>query len=361
MKRISYFFMMMWVGFVVACSVPDPEKFTEPQLLGGEWIQPDVLNAGYTAYTHYCFACHGELGDGKGPASYSYYPPPRDFRKALFKFAGVASGSLPSDEELERLVRVGLDGTAMLPWDISEEELWLTIQYMKTFSSEKRGYRKCRKPGEPQTCKKLKKVTYKDNPYEVIPFDARWNDHVFDQWAMQQSKNIKSDMMDRWKKNKRLEAQQKYDEAVQEGAKNYHKLGCHLCHASYGSAKQIKQWGGNPRDQYPFDSTPKYSREYKTVLMPPDFLRHRVRSPQHYQDDKGALRYDPKDFYRVIASGIPGTAMPAWGETLTAKELWSISYFVMDVSEMMPNKQGKIARQSLMNGSIDSIYDLDKK
>lgn len=92
------------------------------------------LNHGWESYMRYCYACHGEQGDGKGPAAYSLRPPPRDFTKGVFKFARMrGNDDFPNDEDLVRIVKGGLHGTAMLPWDIQDEELRRILQYIKAF------------------------------------------------------------------------------------------------------------------------------------------------------------------------------------------------------------------------------------
>ena len=47
--------------------------------------------------------------------------PPRDFRVATYKFAGVEPGYLPHDDDLGELINVGLEGTVMLDWNLSPE------------------------------------------------------------------------------------------------------------------------------------------------------------------------------------------------------------------------------------------------
>lgn len=89
---------------------------------------------GRAVYNNYCRACHGENGDGHGFSSPGLRPPPRDFTQAIFKFGHVPIGSLPPDSELKRTIRKGLNGTAMLPWDLSDEELDAVVKYIKHFS-----------------------------------------------------------------------------------------------------------------------------------------------------------------------------------------------------------------------------------
>jgi len=91
---------------------------------------------GRAAYEQYCRPCHGENGDGRGFSSLGLRPPPRDFTRPLFKFGHTVAPKLPPDAALERIIKKGLNGTAMLPWDVSAEELHDVVQYIKTFSTD---------------------------------------------------------------------------------------------------------------------------------------------------------------------------------------------------------------------------------
>lgn len=131
----------MFRGFLVlavlaaSCKGYRPHGFDRPMKLGGKVVPARVLAQGERDYTLYCRACHGEKGDGKGPSSPGLRPPPRDFTQGTFKFAAVAAGTLPNDDDLVRIVRGGLHGTAMLAWDgVPEANLEAIIQYLKTFS-----------------------------------------------------------------------------------------------------------------------------------------------------------------------------------------------------------------------------------
>jgi len=91
---------------------------------------------GRAAYEQYCRPCHGENGDGRGFSSLGLRPPPRDFTHPLFKFGHTVAPLLPPDAALERVIKNGLNGTAMLPWGVSAEELHDVVQYLKTFSTD---------------------------------------------------------------------------------------------------------------------------------------------------------------------------------------------------------------------------------
>ncbi len=86
-------------------------------------------------YERHCIACHGEKGDGDGPAAYLLSPKPRDFTSGVYKFRSTPSGSPPTDQDLLRTLKHGINGTSMPAWDrLSEKELTDVIQYVKTFS-----------------------------------------------------------------------------------------------------------------------------------------------------------------------------------------------------------------------------------
>jgi mono/diheme cytochrome c family protein len=118
---------------IAACGGGAP--FDRPLVLGGRSVAPETLNRGLAAYEQSCRPCHGEKGDGHGPAAVGLRPPPRDFTQGLFKFGHVPAPGLPPDEELRAIVRGGLHGTAMRPWDgLPDDELEAILQYLKTFS-----------------------------------------------------------------------------------------------------------------------------------------------------------------------------------------------------------------------------------
>jgi mono/diheme cytochrome c family protein len=335
-------FVGLALALIAACA---PEQtFVQPELLGGQQVAPEVLNSGRLLYQEYCRACHGDEGDGRGPAAYSYWPPPRDFRSALFKFAGVSEGDLPGDAELIRVVRHGLNGTAMLPWDLADDEIGSIVQYIKTFSPDKKGFRHPRKkPVSPEI---------PADPFAVMPAGALWDDRAFAEWASEQARQGAAVPTDpqgiaRWRQDKRAQARARQAEAISRGEERYHSGGCQLCHPAYSGPDQLARWGGQLRASVPFDPEPKFSRSYGVVLVPPDFLRHRVRSAIEYRDEAGALHYDPRDFYRVIASGIPGTAMPSWA-ALPAEEVWSVAYYVADLAQKRDTPQARQLRDSLL-------------
>jgi cytochrome c553 len=68
-------------------------------------------------YGRLCLPCHGELGDGRGPAASLFDPPPRDFTAGAFKFRSTEPGTAPLVEDLERTIARGVPGTWMPAWE----------------------------------------------------------------------------------------------------------------------------------------------------------------------------------------------------------------------------------------------------
>ena len=272
MKRIA---LLLLACGLVACKGYRTHGFKEPQKLGGKVVSAQVLTAGERDYVQYCRACHGDKGDGKGPAARGVRPPPRDFTLGTFKFGSVPSGTLPHDDDLERVIRNGLHGTAMLAWDgVPENKVREIIQFIKTFSPRW----KEEEPGE--------RISLTPDP---------------------------------WKG--------KEAEGVARGRRTYHVFAqCLGCHPAYASKAEINRMSieltQNPKTDFREDmyGSELKDSDYSVKLLPPDFLRSELRSirPDHRVED----------LYRVIASGVGGTAMPTWHGSLPEEEIWALVHFV---------------------------------
>jgi cytochrome c oxidase cbb3-type subunit I/II len=92
-----------------------------------EWIAH-----GKEVYERRCLGCHGEKGDGNGPAAtFLYNQRPRNFSNAVFKFR-LTKESVPTDGDLLRTISRGVRGTAMPPWyDLPINDRLAVIQYIK--------------------------------------------------------------------------------------------------------------------------------------------------------------------------------------------------------------------------------------
>ncbi len=286
-------------------------KFHEPVTLGAKQVDAHTLNVGWEAYTLYCRACHGDNGDGLGPASARLRPPPRDFRIATYKFTGVIDG-MPRDEDLASIIRSGLTGTAMLPWDVPDAEMMPLIQYLKTFSPAGEGWR--------------------DPDVEL----GRRVKPAADPWTNQ-------------------------DEAIARGSVIYHaKATCWSCHPAYATPQEIYaasallvKEGARPS---PITQTREgvYQPEVKESLtyvhlgvkqrfLPPDFLFNPIRTVNTRQSETEQR----EALFAILGAGIPGTAMPAWYGALPEKDLWAMVYYVKSLADLRDTARAQELRAKL--------------
>jgi len=99
--------------------------------------QGTEVERGKAVYEKWCAQCHGEKGDGEGPAAHAMLPRPRDFTRALYQVRTTASGELPTDADILNAINEGLAGTTMPGWKtrLSAQDRQALVAYIKTFSS----------------------------------------------------------------------------------------------------------------------------------------------------------------------------------------------------------------------------------
>jgi mono/diheme cytochrome c family protein len=89
---------------------------------------------GRHVYQHHCAVCHGEAGDGNGPAAGRLTTKPADFTSGRYKFRSTPSGAVPTDEDLARSIARGVRGTGMVPQPLPPPALRAVVAHLKTFS-----------------------------------------------------------------------------------------------------------------------------------------------------------------------------------------------------------------------------------
>jgi mono/diheme cytochrome c family protein len=273
--------------------------FNAPMKLGGQMVSAETLNHGRDGYQQYCRPCHGEKGDGRGYSSLGLRPPPRDFTQGLFKFGHVAAPALPPDEELVKIVRNGLHGTAMLTWDVPDGELLPILAYIKTFSPRWQN----EEPG--------KAIEISPDPF----------------------------------------GEAKKAEGIELGKKLYHaKAQCSGCHPAFITHEELfnvtKEMTGAGQTEFSPEmymsqlKESEYCLEWKpgwkkleerecakpVKVLPPNFTRDALRTVH-----RGS---ELTDLYRTIAAGIGGANMPTWKGALKEEELWGLVYYVKSLMEL---------------------------
>ncbi len=253
------------------------------------------LTRGREAYKTYCVGCHGVDGDGNGPAARFLDPPPRDLRTGIIKYAAVEAGQLPHDSDLVRAIRNGLHGTAMSAWQfLPDRTVSATIAYIKTFAGD---------------------AYADDEPHvEIVASLDPWSDGD-------------------------------KTEAIAEGKSIYHVLArCNNCHPSYVTRQQLydlsKKHSGvgisSFRDNmYDAVST---DTEWGYKVLPPDFLTSTLRTGT-----------DPNSLYRVIVSGVGGTAMPTWLGALSEEQLWAMVHYVDSLISLKGTPEATRTHEQLTN------------
>lgn len=90
---------------------------------------------GKAVYHEACAPCHGDNGDGNGPVSVSLRTKPRDFKLGVFKFRSTASGELPTNYDILRIINSGIYHTAMPSFaQMSIADQYSLVEYIKTLS-----------------------------------------------------------------------------------------------------------------------------------------------------------------------------------------------------------------------------------
>ena len=94
------------------------------------------IDNGKVLYEKWCAGCHGLTGAGDGEAADWMIPRPRDFTMALYQIRTTASGELPTDDDLRKVIDEGMPGTTMPGWrdKFNSSERGDVIAYIKSFS-----------------------------------------------------------------------------------------------------------------------------------------------------------------------------------------------------------------------------------
>jgi mono/diheme cytochrome c family protein len=280
-----------------ACRRPAgaPPTFTAPVTLGGRSVAPSTLEHGRDVYTQFCRPCHGDAGNGEGPAAAGLRPRPRDLRLGIYKFAAVPAGQLPRDADFLRTLRTGLHGTAMLAWDVPDTERDGLIQYVKVFAPRWRT----------------------EQPGEAIVATP-------DPWL----------------------GREREKEGTDRGRAVYHGLAqcATACHPAYVTRPEIYAFTKELtkielREMRPdlYFAVSKDS-DFGVKILPPDFTFDELRTGNEVDD-----------IYRAVAAGIGGTAMPTWKNVLPDPDLWAIAHYVRSLVALRGTPEAAALNKRLLD------------
>jgi cytochrome c oxidase cbb3-type subunit 2 len=224
-----------------------------------EWI-----GYGKQIYVQRCSGCHGEKGDGNGPAAtFLNTQRPRNFVSGVFKFH-LNKEAVPSDGDLLRTITRGVRGTAMPAWyELPLNDRLAVIQYIKYELAVDRSDPK--KPYAFFTEEPPGAPLYIGRPPAPTP-----------------------ELIERAK-------------TVWQSAK------CWECHGNSGKGDGEKAAGLKDELGFP--------------IRPADLTAGQFKS--------GAA---VEDIFRTMTTGLSGTPMPSYRDSLPEADRWALSYYVLALS-----------------------------
>jgi mono/diheme cytochrome c family protein len=235
--------------------------------------QDSLVREGREVYDTYCVVCHGNKGDGMGlmgvihraqQSGIVVYTYPRDFTAGMFKFRTTASGDLPTDADLMRIVTQGIPRSGMPSHkDLAVEEREAVIAYIKTYS----------------------KRWQEDKP--GTPIDLGYApDYVGGTVSIGRGKQLYAD------------------------------AGCYFCHGQTGE-------GDGP-------SSATLEDNWGDKILPFDFSSGPLKG--------GTSR---EDIYRTFVTGLDGTPMPSYLESLNDQQRWDIVSYCLELMKGSPKTAQK--------------------
>lgn len=225
-----------------------------------EWIA-----YGGEVYARRCLGCHGERGDGNGPAgTFMHRDRPRNFTWGVFKFRLTPTGSLPDDGDLLRTITRGVRGTAMPGWhELQDRDRLAVIQYIKYVLAVDRS--------DPA------------NPYFFFVEEApKAPIHV----DVPPAPSL---------------AVVEHGKAVWQASK------CWECHGQAGKGDGEKAVG--LKDDFGFP------------IRPANLTTGQLKSGPYVTD-----------IFRTLTTGLSGTPMPSFGDTVSEGDRWALAYYVLSLS-----------------------------
>jgi cytochrome c oxidase cbb3-type subunit 2 len=224
-----------------------------------EWIA-----YGKEVYERRCVGCHGDKGDGNGPAAtFLYNQRPRNFSAGVFKFR-LSQKPVPTDGDLLRTITRGVRGTAMPAWyELPLNDRLAVIQYIKyvlavdhSDQAKPYAYFTEEPPGQP---------LYIGKP----PAPSQ--------------------------------------EIVAHGKDVWQNAKCWECHGQTGKGDGEKAAG--LKDDFGFP------------IRPADLTSGQFKSGPAVED-----------IFRTMSTGLSGSPMPSFRDSLSEQDRWALAYYVLALS-----------------------------
>jgi mono/diheme cytochrome c family protein len=256
---------------------------------------------GKDLFASYCAQCHGETGDGKGPAAVFLYPKPRDFRRGQFRLVTTTNG-IAAQDDLERVIAAGMPGSAMFPFahlpEAARKELAVYVRELTRAGAADRLRQASLEAGEEPDPKELAaEVDRLTTPGALVVLP----------------KDLPAVTAESLTRGKRV-----------------YMAACASCHGETGK-------GDGAQDQRDDDGTPTRPRDFTLGIF------------------KGGR--DSYQLYARIAFGMPGTPMPASLQVLKPAEIGDLINFVQSLSDPAIAKRVEHRRTQLVAAKINGALD----
>ncbi len=277
-----------------------------PKLLGatGPNATPAHLKRGAELYARYCVQCHGINGDGNGVAAVYLNPKPRNYTLGIFKFTSTTYGSKPLREDLIRTVRRGIRGTSMPAFPLlPPRDLEAVVDYVQSLT--RRGELETKLAEQAEFDEQIDEAKV---PELVSDIAGRWD-------AARAHVVYPATPMPTFKRSN-----------VDQGKQAFLTKGCAKCHGDDGRGMMASNVG-----------TDAWGNPTKAADLTSGMLHGGT---------------EPLDIYRHIDSGINGTPMPSFRDTLKTEPetVWNLVSYVLHVVDI--RREGTIPDSGFLEDGL---------
>jgi mono/diheme cytochrome c family protein len=286
-----------------------------PILLGAASSDEKRLKRGRDVYLQRCWQCHGVTGDGAGPAAAWLNPRPRDYRRGMFKFTSTPYGTRPRRSDLVRTLRVGVPGTSMPPFNLlPEADIEAVVDYVLVLTH--RGELEFQLAAEADASDELPADAVNELVTEIA---EKWNDAEGKVVYPLSPEPVLA------------------GENVLAGKKAFLSKGCSKCHGEDGRGLTADNLRGDLKDLWGH------------ATMAADLTSGMLHGGR-----------EPLDIYRRISSGINGTPMPGFRDTMVSEPetIWNLVAYVLYVSNR--RRAGEIPEAGLPVSPANPAADTPK-
>jgi mono/diheme cytochrome c family protein len=311
-------------------------------------FDPDSNQRGL--YRRHCAHCHGISGDGAGPTAAFLNPYPRDYRQGQFKFKSTIRSARPTTDDLHRILKEGIAGTAMPSFLLlPPDEIDALAEYVKYLSM--RGQAELLLDDD---LLKNDETINMDKPEQASALSAelieKYLAPVAAPWQSAESEILEPENVPEFKDEAEKAA------FIAKGAVLFQneKVQCAKCHGptalgdgseenlfdDWNKVKQFDTIAKNIAEAEKIENAKDRKEQLATLyhlleienqswLLPPQQLQPRNLRLGIYRFGRR-----PIDVYRRISAGINGTPMGTMGATpespsgLKPEEIWQLVYYV---------------------------------